>query len=126
MCSYWDAGTLLLPLHQPTAVEGRPQSSPRKKEGKGDGKLPLQSGKETQILRFHPGVRKGRGFCARTLGSVLSQGQLPLLPQVSATFIDRASGEHGFLCGNNEVPNLTSQNWPDVSTQTREGKAILE
>ena len=31
-----------------------------------------------------------------------------------------------FVCGNNEIPNLASQHSPDVSTQTRERKAILE
>ena len=77
--SLWDAGPLTSSPHQPTAVEWRTQSSSGKKAGKEDDKRPLQSAKGTQILRFHPGVKKGHGSLhVRTLGSVLNQDQLSL------------------------------------------------
>ena len=53
--------TLLPSAHGPTAVERPLQSSSGKKEGKGEDRSPLQSEKETQILRFHRGVRKRKG-----------------------------------------------------------------
>lgn len=57
-----DSETLLPSLHQPAAAEWHSQSFKGKKEEKGEDKSLLQSGKETKILRFHPRVRKGKGF----------------------------------------------------------------
>lgn len=60
----------------PFLALGRSQSCQRKKEEKKDHKPLLQSGKETQILRFHPGVRKGKEFSA---GQTTRETSVPTL-----------------------------------------------